>query len=74
MYHLIVIEGLDCKDALKVDSIVQDLVYISAKGNKQTPKSFSLGMLTRQVIRSAEMISILNTFGHCALYDTVIHH
>lgn len=62
------------KDARKVDSIAQDLVYISAKGNKQTAKSLSLGMLTRQVTGSAEMISILNAFGHCASYDTVIRH
>ena len=62
------------KDARKVDSIAQDLMYISAKGNKQTPKSLSLGMLTRQVTGSAEMISALNAFGHCASYDTVMRH
>ena len=44
------------------------------KDKQQTPKLLSLGVLARQVTGSAEMINILNAFGHCASYDTVICH
>ena len=47
---------------------------ISSKGQKQTPKSLSLGELTRHVTGSAEMKNIFNAFGHCVSYDTVIRH
>ena len=63
-------ESYECK----VDSIAQDLVYLSSKGQKQTPKSLSLGILIRQLTGSAEVINVLNYFGHCASYDTVIRH
>jgi hypothetical protein len=63
-------ESYECK----IDSIAQDLVYLSSKGQKQTPKSLSLGILIRQLTGSAEVINVLNSFGHCASYDTVIRH
>ena len=65
-----VAESYECK----IDSITQDLVYLSSKGQKQTPKSLSLGILVRQLTGSAEVINVLNSFGHCASYDTVIRH
>jgi hypothetical protein len=65
-----VAESYECK----IDSITQDLVYLSSKGQKQTPKSLSLGILIRQLTGSAEVINVLNSFGHCASYDTVIRH
>lgn len=55
-------------------SVALDLIYISSKGQKQTPKSLSLGVLTRQVTGSVEMITTLNAFGHCASYDTIRRH
>ena len=61
-------ESYECK----VDAIAQDLIYLSSKGQKQTPKSLSLGLLVRQLMGSAELISVLNYFGHCASYDTVM--
>ena len=46
------------------------MIYLSSKGQKQTLKSLSLGLLVRQLTGSAELISVLNSFGHCASYDT----
>jgi hypothetical protein len=47
---------------------------LSSKGQKQTPKSLLLGILIRQLTGSAEVINVLNYFGHCASCDTVIRH
>ncbi|CAB4036858.1 Hypothetical predicted protein [Paramuricea clavata] len=63
-------ESYECK----IDSIAQDLVYLSTKGQKQTPKSLSLGILIRELTGSAEVINVFNYLGHCASYDTVIRH
>ena len=65
-----VADGYGCK----IDSIAQDLIYLSSKGQKQTPKSLSLGVLVRQLTACEELISILNSFGHCASYETVVRH
>nr|XP_047141390.1 uncharacterized protein LOC124816300 [Hydra vulgaris] len=53
----------------KVLSLIQDCIYISSNGRKQTPKSVALSMATRQITGSKELIKILSGFGHCISYS-----
>ncbi|XP_046845101.1 uncharacterized protein LOC124438948 [Xenia sp. Carnegie-2017] len=53
------------KQALKVFSICQDLIYVFSSGKVQTPKSLSLAMAVRQMSGCSSLITLLNGLGHC---------
>ena len=57
---------------VKVLSLCQDIIYISSKGRKQTPKHLSLAMAVRQITGSYHTIKLLNGFGHCISHSTVL--
>ena len=57
---------------VKVLSLCQDIIYISSKGKMQTPKHLSLVMAVRQITGSAKAIKLLNGFGHCVSYSSVL--
>ncbi|XP_028410493.1 uncharacterized protein LOC114533190 [Dendronephthya gigantea] len=56
---------VDEKNAAKVFTICQDLIYVSSKGKTQTPKSLALAMAVRQISGCSSLINILNGLGHC---------
>ena len=53
-------------------SLCQDIIYISSKGKIQTPKHLSLAMAVCQITGSAKAIKLLNGFGHCVFYSSVL--
>lgn len=56
----------------KILSLCQDVIYLAAKGRKQTPKSLSLGIATKHLTGSYQLIKLLNRLGHVASWDTVV--
>ena len=58
----------------KVNAICQDIVYVSSKGRKQTPKSLALGLTVRHMTGSTHLLKILAKFGHCASSDTILSY
>ena len=58
----------------KVNAICQDIVYVSSKGRKQTPKSLALGLTVRHMTGSTHLLQILAKFGHCASSDTILSY
>ena len=55
-------------------SIIQDLIYAKAKGNKQTHKSLALGMTVCQISGSTKLLNILHGLGHSASLSTICKH
>ena len=58
----------------KLNSICQDIIYLSSKGTKRMPKHISLGMTVRHITGSAALIGLLNGFGHCTSSSMVLEH
>ena len=63
---------LSQESRVKVLSLCQDIIYISSKGKMQIPKHLSLAMAVRQITGSAKAIKLLNGFGHCVSYSSVL--
>lgn len=63
------------KSSKKVDSQVmsigQDLVYCTRHGLVKTPKRHALAMTVRHLTGSAQIVTILNKFGHSFPYSQV---
>ena len=55
----------------RVSSIVQDLIYSVRHGNVKPLKHVALSMAVRHLTGSAQLVTILNKFGHCLSYDQV---
>ena len=55
-----------------VKSFAQDLCYAVTNGIWQLSKHLLLGMITRHLTGSIELISLLNYFGHCQSYTKVL--
>ena len=76
--HIIAINArcVDIAEELvpKVRAICQDIVYVSSKGRKQTPKSLALGLTVRHMTGSTHLLQILAKFGHCASSDTILSY
>ena len=53
-------------------SAAQDISYAVTNGCWKMPKHVVLGTAIHHLIGSAEVISILNHFGHCILYCSVL--
>lgn len=56
----------------KLLSVAQDIVYITSKGKKITPKHLGLGLAIHQKIRSKKLVSLFNKAGHCISYKQVL--
>ncbi|KAK6168598.1 hypothetical protein SNE40_019797 [Patella caerulea] len=56
----------------KILSICQDIVYLASGGRKQTPKALSLGLTTRHLTGSSQLLTILHKLGHCSSTSTII--
>ena len=54
-----------------VDCCVQDICYAMNQGECKMPKHVLLGITLRHMTGSAELITLLNHFGHCQPYSQV---
>ena len=71
---------VDGKDACKATergsrvskSISEDLCYAATCGKWQMPKHLLLGMSLRHLTGSADIVTILNRYGHCVSYTKVL--
>ncbi|XP_070548995.1 uncharacterized protein [Ptychodera flava] len=55
-------------------SVCQDLIFLSSRGRKVTPKHLSLGMAVRHLTGSSSLIGLLNGLGHCVSHSSVLEH
>lgn len=55
-------------------SISQDIIYLASGGRTLMPKNLSLGMAVRHMSGSAQLIGLLNGFGHCVSNSVVLNH
>ena len=55
-----------------VKSFAQDMCYAVTNGTWHLSKHLLLGMTIRHLTGSAEIISLLNRFGHCQSYTKVL--
>ena len=53
-------------------SFAQDICQAATGGEWQMPKHILLGMTLRHLTGSAEVITLLNRFGHCVSYSMVL--
>ena len=53
----------------RITSFAQDLIYSVSRGRIKTPKHVGLSVLIKSVTGSAEIVKVLNKFGHCISYD-----
>ena len=60
------------KFARHVISLAQDICYIATHGEWVMPKHLLLSMTVRHLTGSAELITILNRFGHCQSYTRTL--
>lgn len=58
----------------KLLSLAQDLIHVSSRGRKITPKHCALGMTLRHVTGSSKVIGLLNGLGHSMSHSFVLEH
>ena len=59
-------------DGQSKGSLSQDICHSVTRGQWTMPKHFMLGMTVRHITGSAEMITMLNRFGHCSSYSILL--
>ena len=57
---------------IKIESIAQDICYTVTKGTWLLPKHLLLGMSVHHLTGSAQLLTLLNRFGHCISYSSVL--
>ena len=55
----------------RVTSFAQDIIYHVKNGKVITPKHVSLAILVKSLTGSAELVKVLNRFGHSVSYDVL---
>lgn len=55
----------------QINSLAQDLIYVSHNGNIKTSKHISLGMAIKILTSSRKLVDILNRYGHCISYNAI---
>eukprot|EP00057_Strongylocentrotus_purpuratus_P028770 XP_011683244.1 PREDICTED: uncharacterized protein LOC105447183 [Strongylocentrotus purpuratus] len=58
----------------RILSISQDVIYLASKGRKPMPKHTSLAMAVRHLTGSAQLIGLLNGFGHATSHTSALEH
>ena len=53
-------------------SFAEDICYAASRGQWMMPKHLLLGMTLRHLTGSAEIISLIHRFGHCASYTSLL--
>ena len=62
------------KQHRRILSLSQDIIYLASNGRKAMPKQSSLAMAVRHVTGSAQLIGLLNGFGHATSHTMVLEH
>lgn len=55
-----------------INSCSQDICYAITQGQWKMPKHVLLGMTLRHLTGSAEIVTIINHFGHCQSYSQIL--
>ena len=58
--------------ARQVSSVGQDIAYCTSKGSVKPPRHLALPMAVRHLTGSAQVIGLLNRFGHGVAYCQVL--
>ena len=58
----------------RILSLSHDIIYLTSKGRKAMPKQTSLAMAVRHLTGSAQLIGLLNGFGHATSHTKVLEH
>ena len=56
----------------RILSICQDIIFLSSRGHKLTPKHIGIGLTVHQATRSKQLVHLLHAAGHSVNYDTVL--
>ena len=56
----------------RILSICQDIIFLSSRGHKLTPKHIGIGLTVHQATRSKQLVQLLHAAGHSVNYDTVL--
>ena len=56
----------------RIQSICQDIIFLSSRGHKLTPKHIGIGLTVHQATRSKQLVQLLHTAGYSVNYDTVL--
>jgi hypothetical protein len=60
------------KTATLTASVAEDICSATTRGRWKMPKHLLLGMTLHHLTRSAELITIMNRYGHCQSYSSVL--
>ena len=60
------------KRSTLVDSFAEDICQALTRGQWTMPKHFLLGMTLRHFTGSAEIVTLLNRYGHCVSYSRLL--
>ena len=56
----------------RILSICQDIIFLSSREHKLTPKNIGIGLTVHQATRSKQLLQLLHAAGHSVNYDTVL--
>ena len=56
----------------RILSICQDIIFLSSRGHKLTPKHIGIGLTVHQATRSKQLVQLLHAAAHSVNYDTVL--
>lgn len=56
----------------RILSICQDIIFLSSRGHKLTPKHIGIGLTVHQATRSKQLVQLLHAAGHSVNYHTVL--
>lgn len=65
-------DALSADNTRRVLSIGRDIIYAVTKGKWMTPKHILLGMSVWHLTGRADIVSLLNRFGHCVSYSRLL--
>lgn len=56
----------------RILNICQDIIFLSSRGHKLTPKHIGIGLTVHQATRSKQLVQLLHAAGLSVNYDTVL--
>lgn len=64
-------DSVEIDNTTKLLSICQDMMMLRRKGRNPCSKSMALGIAVKNITGSAELVSLLNNYGHCVSNNTL---
>ena len=61
-------------ESRRILTIAQDIIYLASNRKKVMPKHVALGMAVRHLSGSAQLVGLLNGFGHSVSHSFVLEH